>query len=76
MPQGLRQALRVEYGDLALDQAHIEQALDATKAGGRRGLNPQGQVLIAQAGIALEFIQQLEVDGVKLNWFHISLFFE
>ena len=64
------QLVTVEHRDLPLDPAAIDQALDAAQAGGRRDVDLFGQRHIAHAGVTLQAVQQLEVDGIKYALFH------
>jgi hypothetical protein len=60
------QPVGLQHGHLALDQPRIVQALDAPQAGGRRHMHLLGQRLVAQAGVVLQQIQQLQVDVIQV----------
>jgi len=73
VPQCGAQLVAVEHRDLPLDPAALDQALDAAQAGGRRDVDLLGQRHIAHAGVTLQVVQQLEVDGVKFYGVHGGL---
>ena len=58
------QPVGLQQGHLALDQAFGVQALDAPQAGGRRHMHLLRQRLVALRGIALQQVEQLQVDGI------------
>jgi hypothetical protein len=55
------QLVGAEHRDLALHQPRIAQALHAAQTGGRRDVGTLGQGLVAQRGIGLQAVEQLEV---------------
>jgi hypothetical protein len=59
------QLVGAEQRDVALHQPRIAQALDAAQAGRRRDVGALGQRLVAQRGIGLQAVEQLEVCLVE-----------
>ena len=59
------QAVGLEDGDLALDEARVLQALDAAQAGGRRYVHLCSQGLVALGRVGLEQVKQLQVNAVQ-----------
>jgi len=55
------QSVRVEDGDLALNQAGFAQPFDPAQAGGWGCVHPLSQSLVAQTGIVLQLGQQLNI---------------
>ena len=52
--------------DLALDQPGLAQALHAPQAGGRRDVHALGERLVALGGVALQRVEQAQVDGIEV----------
>ena len=61
----LGQHLRLQQRHLPGDQAQLMQAAHAAQAGGWRSVHGGGQVLVAAAGVLLQFTQQGAVQGVE-----------
>jgi len=74
--QRRRQPVGLQYGNFTLDQPRIAQPLDAAQTGRRRHMHPLGQGLIAQAGIGLQQVKQMNIDGINADLFHKIIFFE
>src|SRR3569623_2329829 len=63
---GETERLGIEQAAIAGDVALILQRPDATQAGWLRDADALGQFHIRDPAILLEFVQDLEVDGVEL----------
>jgi len=59
------QAVGLNDGHLALDQPGLVQAPHAPQAGGGRHMHLFSQLLVALPGIALQQVEQLQVDRIK-----------
>lgn len=71
--QARAQVLRIEDGDLPLDDAVLGQAPHAPQAGGWRGVDALGQRLIGERAVLLELIQDAEIEIVEFDgsvWRH------
>jgi hypothetical protein len=54
-----------EQRDLAFDHPGLPQALDATQAGRRRGVDPFRQGLVGQRRVRLQVVEDAEVRRVE-----------
>jgi hypothetical protein len=70
------QFVGAQHRHLPLNPAALGQPFDAAKASGGRHVHPLGQCHIADAGIVLQGVEQLQVDGVEFILFHIIYFIE
>ena len=65
------QFLRVEHGDVLLDEAAAFQAFEPFEDGGGGEVHAGGQLLGGQAGVFLEAAQDIQVGRVKDEIVHI-----
>ena len=65
------QFLRVEDGDVLLDEAAAFEALEAFEDGGGGEVHAGGQFFGGQAGVLLQAAQDVQVGGVKDEFVHI-----
>lgn len=65
--QAVAQAPGVQDGDLLFDNARLDQSPDTAQAGGCRGVHLAGQILVGQAGVALQMFKNTPVKVVELR---------
>ena len=65
MAEDLCQTLGRQQGHLAFDQAGRPQALHPAQAGGRRDVQVERQLLIGSGRIALQLVEQSQIDVVQ-----------
>ena len=62
--QPMAQRLGREQRNAALDDAGFDERLDAAQAGGGRGVDLLREGLVGERGVALEVVEDLEIDRV------------
>src|SRR5690349_8965602 len=62
-------ARRREDRDTPLDDPTLDEALDATQAGGRRDVGTRGKRFVRQRRVFLELAQYPQIGGVESDWF-------
>jgi hypothetical protein len=65
--QAAAEPIRRQKGDPALDDARIDQRLDAAQAGRRRDVDALGERLVGERGVGLEGVEDLQVDAVEVE---------
>ena len=75
MPLYRRQAIGLQQGDLAFDQAGIRQPLDAAQARGRGNVHCGRQSLVALGRVGLQEVKQAKISAIECDRFHIFVNF-